>query len=171
MVRACHMPQQPLQKHPSRHLGGWAMQWSAEEMLDGQHQKVDIPAYARSAHKGLLQKRLEENLFWIVPNVPPNNSVAQGPELNWNGCCLLCVTAVMQGWNRYQNKSQHRKLTLKKKIFPLPLQYTLHSIFYNVYIVQCQYGTIQVQCPGSAVYSMSTVLGTVEDYLLHGEEW
>ena len=76
----------------------------------------------------------------------------------------------MQGWNRYQNKSQHRKLTLKKKIFPLPPQNTLHSIFYNVYIVQCQYGTIQVQCPGSAVYSMSTVLGTAEDCLLHGEE-
>ena len=36
--------------------------WSAEEMLDGQHQKLDIPARARTAHKGLLQKRLEEDL-------------------------------------------------------------------------------------------------------------
>ena len=36
--------------------------WSAEEMVDGQHQTVDIPAHARTAHKGLLQKRLEEDL-------------------------------------------------------------------------------------------------------------
>ena len=35
---------------------------SLEEMLDGQHQRVDIPAHARTAHKGLLQKRLEEDL-------------------------------------------------------------------------------------------------------------
>ena len=34
---------------------------------------------------------------------------------------LLRATAVAQGWNRYRNKSQHRKLTLEKKIL-LPLQ-------------------------------------------------
>ena len=34
---------------------------------------------------------------------------------------LLRATAVAQGWNRYRNKSQHRKLTLDKKIIP-PLQ-------------------------------------------------
>ena len=44
----------------SRHLGGWATSWSAEGMLDGQHQKVDVPAHARTAHKGLMQKRLED---------------------------------------------------------------------------------------------------------------
>ena len=33
---------------------------------------------------------------------------------------LLCATVVKWGWNRYQNKSQHRKSTLKKKIL-LPL--------------------------------------------------
>ena len=42
--------------------GGWATPWSAEEMLDGKHQRVDIPAHARTANKGLLQKRLEEDL-------------------------------------------------------------------------------------------------------------
>ena len=31
---------------------------------------------------------------------------------------LLHATAVTWGWNGYQNKSQHRKLTLKKKILP-----------------------------------------------------
>ena len=30
---------------------------------------------------------------------------------------LLRATAVTWGWNRYRNKSQHRKLTLEKKIF------------------------------------------------------
>ena len=44
------------------HPGGWATPWSAEEMLDGQRQRVDILAHARSAHKGLIQKRLEEDL-------------------------------------------------------------------------------------------------------------
>ena len=34
---------------------------------------------------------------------------------------LLCATAVTQEWNRNQNKSQHRKLTLEKKIIPLLL--------------------------------------------------
>ena len=34
---------------------------------------------------------------------------------------LLRATAVTRGWNGYQNKSQHRRLTLEKKILP-PLQ-------------------------------------------------
>ena len=33
---------------------------------------------------------------------------------------LICTTAVIWGWNRYWNKSQHRKLILEKKIL-LPL--------------------------------------------------
>ena len=85
MVRACHTPRQPLQNHPSGYLGGWATPWSAEEMLDGQHQRVDIPAYARTAHNGLLQKRLEEDLCCIVLHVPPppyNDPIGQGTELN-----------------------------------------------------------------------------------------
>ena len=39
-----------------------------------------------------------------------------------NDLGLLHATAVTQGWNRYRNKSQHRKLTLEKKILPLLLQ-------------------------------------------------
>ena len=35
---------------------------------------------------------------------------------------LLHATAVTRGWNGYRNKSQHRKLTLKKKILPPLLQ-------------------------------------------------
>ena len=67
MVRACHTPRQPLQNHPSGHLEGWATPWSAEEMLDGQHQKLDIPFQARAVHKGLLQKRPEGILSTFSP--------------------------------------------------------------------------------------------------------
>ena len=56
------------------------MPWLAEEMLDAQHQRVDIPAHARTVHKGLLRKRLEEDLCWIIP--PPNNPIGQGTEQN-----------------------------------------------------------------------------------------
>ena len=35
---------------------------------------------------------------------------------------LLHATAVTWGWNGYRNKSQHRKLTLEKKILPPLLQ-------------------------------------------------
>ena len=38
-----------------------------------------------------------------------------------NDRVLLRATAVTRGWNGYRNKSQHRKLTLEKKILP-PLQ-------------------------------------------------
>ena len=37
---------------------------------------------------------------------------------------VLRATAVTRWWNGYQNKSQHRKLTLEKKVFP-PLQWRL----------------------------------------------
>ena len=46
----------------SGHLGGWVTPWSAEEMLDGQQQRVDIPVHTRTAHKGHQQKRLEDDL-------------------------------------------------------------------------------------------------------------
>ena len=81
MVRACHMPRQPLKNHPSGHREGWVTLWSAVEMLDGQHQRVDISAYARTAHQGLLQKRLEKDLCWVVPHVPPTTHSGKG--LNW----------------------------------------------------------------------------------------
>ena len=38
------------------------MMWSEGEILDGQRQGEDIPARARTAHNGLLQKKsLEED--------------------------------------------------------------------------------------------------------------
>ena len=50
------------QNHPSGHLRGCAALWSAEEMLYGQRQRVDVPIHARTAHDGFPQKRLEEDL-------------------------------------------------------------------------------------------------------------
>ena len=49
-------------KPSSGHLGEGATLWSAEEMLNGEHQVADILAHARTAHKGLLQKRLGQDL-------------------------------------------------------------------------------------------------------------
>ena len=69
-------------KHPSGHLGGLATPWSAEEMQYGQHQRQDIPAQVRTAHKGLLQRRLEEVSTESFLMSPPDDPIDQGTELN-----------------------------------------------------------------------------------------
>ena len=40
----------------------WGGELTAEEMLNEQHERVDIPALARIAHYGLPQKRMTEDL-------------------------------------------------------------------------------------------------------------
>ena len=100
VVQACHTPRQPLQNYSPGHLGGLAMSWSVEEMLDGRHQRVDIPARARTAHKGLLLKRLEEGLCWIVPHVSLTTQPIKG--LNWTELSLL-------NWSVNNNNGLHRK--------------------------------------------------------------
>ena len=59
------------------------MPWSAEEMLLGQHQRVDISAYARTAHKGFMQKRLEKDDRSLLncPSCPPDDKIGQKTEL------------------------------------------------------------------------------------------
>ena len=52
--------------------------WSAEEMLEEQHPRMDTTAHARTAHKGFLQKRLEEDLCWIVLHIPPTTQWVKG---------------------------------------------------------------------------------------------
>ena len=59
---ACHATRQPLQYHPTRHLPGLTTLWSTEEMLDGQHQKLDFSVRVKTARDDLWQKRLEEDL-------------------------------------------------------------------------------------------------------------
>ena len=94
MAGARHTPWQPLQNHPSGHLGGWVTPWSAEGMLDGQHQRVDIPTRTSTAHKGLQQRRLEENLCWIFCHVSLTTQSVKG--LNWidKVKCLLSLTSI-----------------------------------------------------------------------------
>ena len=81
VVWVYYTPRQPLQTHPPGHLGGLATMLSAENILDWQHQRVDIPAHARTVHKDLLQERLEEDLRWTVPHVPSTTQSVKG--LNW----------------------------------------------------------------------------------------
>ena len=84
-------PGQSFQNHPSGHLGGWTSPWLAEEMLDGQHQRVDIPVQARTAHKGRLQKKRKKNwkrisaeLSLMSSDDPVNQR--DWTELNWTIC-------------------------------------------------------------------------------------
>ena len=56
--------------------------WSEEEVLDGRYQRMDIPVHARTAHNGLLQQRLEEDICWIVCRVPPTTESVE--RLNWS---------------------------------------------------------------------------------------
>ena len=58
-VRARHTPQQLLVNHLSMHLRKWATPLSAQDELDGYHQRMNISAHAGTVHNGLLQKRLE----------------------------------------------------------------------------------------------------------------
>ena len=82
--------------HPQWHLGGWMTLWSPEEMLDGQHQRVDIPALARTIHKGLLQKiwkKISAELPLMSPQWP--NQSRGLTELNWRSeysftCFVYC---------------------------------------------------------------------------------
>ena len=63
-----------LSKTILQYLGRWATPWLAEEMLDWHHQRMDIPAYARPAHKGLLQKRLVYAESSLMSPRRPNQS-------------------------------------------------------------------------------------------------
>ena len=65
----------------------------AEEMLDGQHQREDIPTNARAAHKGLMQKRLESLVNH--PSCPPNDPISQGTELNTHTFIFSLITMMM----------------------------------------------------------------------------
>ena len=55
---------------------------SAEEMLDGKYQRADIPAYARTAHKDLLQKKIGRGPLLNRPSWSPDDRIGQRTELN-----------------------------------------------------------------------------------------
>ena len=56
------------------------MPWSADEVLDRQHQRVDIPAHEGAAHEGLLEKRLEK--VFNRPSYLPDDPIGPGTGLN-----------------------------------------------------------------------------------------
>ena len=82
-----HTPQPSFQNLPWGHLGEWTTPSSAEEMLNGQCQRVDVPARARTAHDGLPLKWQEEGLCWIMPGVPlpspHHHPIGRGVDLTW----------------------------------------------------------------------------------------
>ena len=51
--------------------------WLAEEVLDGQRQRVDIPAHASNAHNAVLERRLLNR-----PPCSPGDKIGQKTELN-----------------------------------------------------------------------------------------
>ena len=83
------------------------MPWSAKEMLDSQHQRVDIPALARTAHNSLLQKRQNENRTELSAQVI-------GQEEKLIHCSILrSETLVIQSqnslWTHHLTSSDGRK--------------------------------------------------------------
>ena len=65
-----------------RQLGGWAMPWSAAEMLDGQRQRADNPSMP-----GLLtmasRRKDWKMIFHILPRL--------GPKTQWPRDCRLTL--------------------------------------------------------------------------------
>ena len=68
-----------------------------------------------------------------------------------NDCHCLRAAAVTQGWNGYWNKSQHRKLTLEKKIL-LPLLPGLEPTTFQSWVWHSNHWTIHGP-PVAQVYS------------------
>ena len=58
---------------------------------------------------------------------------------------LLRAAAVTQGWNGYQKKSQHRKLTLEKKILP-PLQQGFEPATFQSRVRRSNHWAIPAPC-------------------------
>ena len=60
----------------------------AEEMLDGQHQRVEIPAHVRSAHKespaekDWKKKRISAESLLVSPPPPPPSTILSVKGLN-----------------------------------------------------------------------------------------
>ena len=102
---------------------------SAEEMLDGEHQRVDIPAYARIAYKSPLLKRLEEELCCIVP-LPPPPSRLLNRSLDWtelntqHDLKLFQVKNTDIGSDVFGNVNAH-KLSVNNTILKMPTRFWL----------------------------------------------
>ena len=68
---------------PSGHLGEWTTLWWADKMLDGQHQRVDVPS---ALCQNCWQWPPAEKTDWgslLNHGIPPDDPVGQRTELNW----------------------------------------------------------------------------------------
>ena len=74
-------------------------------------------SHARTAHKDLLQKRLREDLCWIVPHVPPTTQSVKTPELNWAE--ILSKSVLREGWSLIRDLftwTYEKELGLRKSV-------------------------------------------------------
>ena len=65
----------------------------AEELLDGQHQRVDVQAHARTAHNSLQKKRLEWGSWLICPTCAPDDLTGSETSVKW--CVTRSCTLVL----------------------------------------------------------------------------
>ena len=71
---------------------------------------------------------------------------------------LLRATAVTQGWNGYQNKSQHRKLTLEKKILP-PFLWGFKAVIFQSWVWRSNHWAIPApNTPNSVIQPLEKTL-------------
>ena len=66
------------------HLRGGTTLWSAKEVLDGQHQRVDISVHARTVHRS-QGSPAEKNRrrYLLFPSCSPDDPTGQRTEVNW----------------------------------------------------------------------------------------
>ena len=68
-------------------MGGQYCGWQRKCWVD--NIRVNVPAHTKITHNGLLRKRLEEHVCWIVSCVPPwPNWSRDSTELNYTGVCI-----------------------------------------------------------------------------------
>ena len=97
MVWAYYAPRQPLQHHRR----------SAEELLLGQHQRVDISAHAGTAHDGLEDwKKISAESSPMSPDDP----IDRGTEVNWSW--LVSVLNLVNHKKDFINgKTKHQSIS------------------------------------------------------------
>ena len=91
---------------------GWVMLWLAEEMLDGQHQRMLIPAHAWTAHNGLPHwKRISAKLYLMSPWWPnrlrdwTEFDKANSSLLTHNPDHYIIVPTKVWSWTLWETKS------------------------------------------------------------------
>ena len=74
---------------------------AAEEMLDGQHQRVDVPAQCRSCSRGPPAEKTGRGPLLNRPSCSPDDLISQENELNWKTvsvCNFVNCIKLMTAW-------------------------------------------------------------------------